>query len=292
MVGAHRKAHSLNDNAFCGSPRKTPTKQCQTSQSSPISGNEEDIKLQVVFHSMKKVQSYQDLREEAENMLMSGKDDLEEGQLDDSFVFANPRGYSTLERIGDLEQQMQRANNREERREKQLERMAQQLAHHTAEIAILKESSEGFRKIRNRFISTYRRDVRQLEPVEMKTITSGNAAAHNGDVIADASLYKLGIRRDIDIFSDLYGISPERAFKLDVIDDDYSIQLLNARATLKAKGDLNISASTLQNLDLAFKDFAAIFEQTDEKPCDNPISSITQAYIKFWEEHRKALAEH
>lgn len=39
-------------------------------------------------------------------------------------------------------------------------------------------------------------------------------AAHDGDVIADANLYMMRIRNDIDTFSDLYGISPTRAADL------------------------------------------------------------------------------
>lgn len=67
------------------------------------------------------------------------------------------------------------------------------------EVRRLKDCYDGYRRVRNRVLDT---------------IVAGNMTAHGGDVMADANLYKLNIRRDTDTFSNLYGISPTRALEL------------------------------------------------------------------------------
>jgi TolA-binding protein len=72
----------------------------------------------------------------------------------------------------------------------------------------LKLASEGYRKIRNRFINVYRRDVLgHMTHQEHQQIGDGNNAAHGGDAVADASLYTSGERRDEGVLIQLYGLS-------------------------------------------------------------------------------------
>ena len=79
-----------------------------------------------------------------------------------------------------------------------------QIADHKIQIAdlqhrvkVLTLASEGYLKIRHRFLEVYRRDI--LDDV--------NEAAHNGDAIADANLYTSGERYDEKVLVSLYGLT-------------------------------------------------------------------------------------
>jgi hypothetical protein len=77
------------------------------------------------------------------------------------------------------------------------------------DIDTLRLASEGYRKIRNRFLETYRRDVviHNLDPKSRQNIAGGNEAAHHGDAIADAALYTSRERSDHALMSKIYGVS-------------------------------------------------------------------------------------
>ena len=79
------------------------------------------------------------------------------------------------------------------------------LQHHVKD---LKLASEGYRRIRNRFINVYRRDVLgQVTHQEHQQISDGNNAAHGGDAVTDASLYTSNERHDEGVLIGLYGLS-------------------------------------------------------------------------------------
>ena len=76
------------------------------------------------------------------------------------------------------------------------------------EVKDLRLASEGYRRIRNRFINVYRRDVLgYVTRQEYQQISDGNNAAYGGDAVTDASLYTSGERHDGDVLIELYGLS-------------------------------------------------------------------------------------
>lgn len=95
----------------------------------------------------------------------------------------------------------------------ELERVTAQLNVKTNE---LEKVTAGFRDFRNRFISTYKRDVlNQIEDSDRHFIKLGNVVAHAGNVKRDAELYSgLNARRDILVFRKLYGILPANAITI------------------------------------------------------------------------------
>lgn len=68
-----------------------------------------------------------------------------------------------------------------------------------------------FRAIRNRFLSTFRRNQLQMHTAGVQQpINGGNPiVAHEGNCAADAYLYKIGQRKDAATFIELYGIPPQ-----------------------------------------------------------------------------------
>jgi uncharacterized coiled-coil protein SlyX len=77
------------------------------------------------------------------------------------------------------------------------------------QVAGLTASVDAYKSVRNRFISTYRRDVLKNDTdADRRIIAAGSASAHGGDAVADALLYKHGARSDYHIYTKLYGIDP------------------------------------------------------------------------------------
>ena len=73
--------------------------------------------------------------------------------------------------------------------------------------------SEGYLQIRMRFLDNYNKSIKRDRAYEYTTsIEEGNARAHGGDAVVDATLFRDNRRPwDPDTFEDLYGVSPSVA---------------------------------------------------------------------------------
>lgn len=104
-----------------------------------------------------------------------------------------------------------------------------EVATHKAEIATLKgkvtqnqvhirnltTASEGYFKIRQRFLDIFRRDVLQESTAQWTPlIGAGNAAAHQGDAITDAGLFASGARQDVSLMVKIYGLTHTQVLSL------------------------------------------------------------------------------
>ena len=78
-----------------------------------------------------------------------------------------------------------------------------------ATLAILeaRTSVYGYRDIRNRFLSCYKRKYGFADGEDWTIIGTGNEAALGGDALFDATLYQSGVRTDFGIFARVYGFS-------------------------------------------------------------------------------------
>jgi len=75
----------------------------------------------------------------------------------------------------------------------------------------LMTSLDGYKALRNRVLSTYKRDVLKDETDFDKRIIAAEIPLAHGDAVVDASLYQLvgpGARKDISTFEKLYGLDP------------------------------------------------------------------------------------
>ena len=76
-------------------------------------------------------------------------------------------------------------------------------------VSSLTISLEEYKLLRNRFISTFKRDkLRNATDADIRLIAEGNASAHGGDAVADAMLYQTHRRRDRSAYEQLYGMDP------------------------------------------------------------------------------------
>lgn len=88
--------------------------------------------------------------------------------------------------------------------------LKQQFEHLQNQVHDLQKSVDGFRDLRNRFISNFKRDkLRNITDTDIQRIISGNQCAHSGNCKRDAELYEPpNARRDFDVYVALYGLNP------------------------------------------------------------------------------------
>ena len=78
------------------------------------------------------------------------------------------------------------------------------------QVLTLRLAGQDYRRVRNRFISTFKRDkLQHITPGDTQIITQGSFIVHGGDASVDASLYEgPGARLDHNTFIALYGLDP------------------------------------------------------------------------------------
>ena len=158
----------------------------------------------------------------------------------------------------------------------------------------LTNSLEAYSILRNRFISTFKRDkLGNATETDRNIIAAGNASAHGGDAVVDASLYSNTGRREIVAYMQLYGIHPSvvlaiseffailKNAKANCSDHSQTINVLNTHAGIAASkyktGSVKFYA--------LFKEFVKLFEESGERfdvgYLDGNATDVTRAYWAF-----------
>jgi hypothetical protein len=134
----------------------------------------------------------------------------------DKRTFGNPEGTSLLSKVVHMEDDLARLNGQVEKHHQKLQDHEDTILQQRDEIHFLQNqvhtlslSSEGHRKIRNRFLECYKRDF--LGSENRSSIQAGNIVAHEPDCRTDASLFFAGkeSRSDSEVFFDIYGTWPD-----------------------------------------------------------------------------------
>lgn len=100
--------------------------------------------------------------------------------------------------------------------------LKEKLNSHKIKISSLEDpttSLDAHKLVRNRFISTFKRDkLANATEADRRIIAEGgNGWAHGGDAIADAKLYQgMAGRRDFRAFEKLYGMDPSIVLRIGV----------------------------------------------------------------------------
>jgi hypothetical protein len=103
---------------------------------------------------------------------------------------------------------MKRLEDKQEKTDAQLRRSDTRITDLEHHVQVLNLASEGYRKIRHRFLEVYHRDIlNDVDGRGREKINQGNEAAHYGDAVTDASLYTSYERNDEIVIAELYGLS-------------------------------------------------------------------------------------
>lgn len=133
-------------------------------------------------------------------------------------TIGNERGLQKASKLQELEREEQVSKAKIHSLEKKLEDLITQTETEERSNEILKgrvsgllESLDTYWLLRNRFISSFKRDKeKNATPSDISIIKAGNSWAHGGDVVADAKLYTTATKRrtDPEMFKKLYGFLP------------------------------------------------------------------------------------
>ncbi|PUU77493.1 hypothetical protein B9Z19DRAFT_1193987 [Tuber borchii] len=123
----------------------------------------------------------------------------------------------------------------------------------------LQVSSTKYMQLRNRYISTFKRDKLGLSNgTDKKIIKKGNDIAHGPNVITDAALYtSLNQRSDKDTFEKLYGLNPSLVSGLC---HNPTIAALNTRAGIISSPD-KVGSEKFNKL---FNEFIDLLKESNE----------------------------
>ena len=126
----------------------------------------------------------------------------------DSVRWGNSRrGLSLLESVARHDRDISGLHKKNAAQEQDISSLTDEVARLREEMEVLKMGAEGFDGVRDRFISTYKRDVLDnADQHDRRVITKANVVVHSGDVLMDARIYKKRIRRDDETFESLYGL--------------------------------------------------------------------------------------
>ncbi|KAA8895182.1 hypothetical protein FN846DRAFT_912061 [Sphaerosporella brunnea] len=206
--------------------------------------------------------------QEAE-MALTGEEELHVQDVRGELFVGNRRGLSLAglpERVRVFEQQVA------------------SLEVKNAEIPSLKIKSDvsldAYKLLRNRFISTFKRDkLASATEADRRIIGEGNAWAHGGDAVVDALLYTgTGGRRDFKAFEKLYGFPPETVQR---ISHQPTIDVMNTHAAVIASKQKTGS----DNFYTLFAEFVKLFKQSgegyEEGYLDGDPTDVTRAYWAF-----------
>ena len=202
----------------------------------------------------------------------------------------------------DLKERIKRLEDKQEKTDAQLQKLDVQIAELEHRVQVLALVSEGYRKIRHRFLEVYRRDIlNDVDRQGLQRIDEGDEAAHHGDAVIDALLYTSGERHDEGVLINLYGLGaaqisylgkyrtslPKSMFAslrfIARAGNSDGISTLNAGATWRAKGPSNIPT----DIDNAFKTFVNELSLNPDKSLTDGTTSLSKAYHAFWTAHKR-----
>jgi len=246
-----------------------------TPQRSPSTQKDEDV--EVIGYNVTTIPTDTDFVSFGRGVLHGTAENLSYGQFGDRLVIGNQQGHDLLQERTDLRARMTRM----EEKVAQLDKEVAKIPRLEVDMARLRGLSEGYLRIRERFLDVFRRDVLHDSSAQrLQTITAGNSAAHDADAVADALVYEYGRRRDTRLLTRIYGLGHDQILSLHYAGNTDCIEVLNKQANLVINRQISIPADAGD----AFETFLTALENSraDQMPSTDPNSILGQAYVNFW----------
>jgi hypothetical protein len=145
----------------------------------------------------------------AQQTLIAGLEDEAYGQTDDILVYGNTLGVELIKERDDYRSKQEVLTAKVEGLNTKVSLLEDSKEELYGKIRDLSKACNGYLIIRHRFLDTFRRDILK-EKAWTPMIQAGNAVAHDGDAITDASLYETNSRKDKSLMHKIYGLSAEQ----------------------------------------------------------------------------------
>lgn len=202
--------------------RKAVLKSQKRSQSDPTTST---ISVDaILFQSVRVPEEdlFDDVHKLCESALATSASEATVDHCVDPLRWGNSQGLSVLEKLDlltsdvkSLKDETTSTKTGMANLETEIADLKTEIADLNAKINILAPESTSYLAIRNRFFSTYRRDILgSTNSKDRDAVPFGNKKAHAGDIITDRRLYENGTRFDDEIFEDLYGIHWARVHQI------------------------------------------------------------------------------
>jgi len=178
------------------------------------SPDENDPMAEAILVTESKVCGEEDMKTEAKAAFVKvlANDELNVTTVRGEVYVCNSRGLGLAglpERFRILELELLSLKDKQEKETLSLKEEIQEL---NSEIMTLKLAGQDYRRVRQRFISTFVRDkLGCARQSDINIIKEVNLTVHRGDAVVDALLYNdMGVngRQDSFAFEELYGIHP------------------------------------------------------------------------------------
>jgi len=134
--------------------------------------------------------------------------DMEMEMIHDTTFIGNMEGLSYARQVDSLQARLSRVEKRLDNTEKELGDTKLELGETKLRVIDLEESVGFYGILRNRFLSTFKRDkLQNATPADIGLVATGNVWAYEGNASRDADLYQLlGRRTDFSTYKALYGL--------------------------------------------------------------------------------------
>jgi len=263
-------------------------------ESVKVPSTSDDIESATEF-TVIKFSSTDDIRSVAKSTLDGTLTTAEYAQTGEKLMYGNTTGRQLLEERNDFRTTVERLEKRLDGSQAdtaelggQVRELGGQVRELRGQVRDLALSSEGYRRIRHRFLDVYRRDVMQdVDRQGYQHIKDGNEAAHHADAVTDSALYTSNTRSDELVFIEIYGMSAAKISALAKSGDMDSIKAINAGATWRA----NQSPATPipQDVDVSFTNFTRLLNLGHGERVTDGTTPLSKAYYEFWAAHDAAL---
>lgn len=158
---------------------------------------------------------FDDVHKLCESALATSASEATVDHCVDPLRWGNSQGLSVLEKLDLLTSDVKSLKDETTSTKTEIADLKTEVADLNAKINILAPESASYLAIRNRFFSTFRRDILgSTNSKDRDAVPLGNKKAHAGDIITDRRLYENGTRFDDETFEDLYGIQWARVHQI------------------------------------------------------------------------------
>ena len=139
---------------------------------------------------------------------------IEDNGQGDKFIFGNPGGHRLFSKLDQMTRNIEILFSRDARVTEQIENCQQEIVSLKGQVGLLVQSSEGYLKIREKFLAVFERDIKGVDTRNSTAIREGNIRAYEGDAVADAALFDQYNRSDTPLYLELYGLEFRKVLEL------------------------------------------------------------------------------
>ncbi|RPA92491.1 hypothetical protein L873DRAFT_1709754 [Choiromyces venosus 120613-1] len=220
--------------------------------------DQEDPKCDAILVTQSKVSSEEETKRDAKDAFGQA---LEEEELEVKMVMGelyvgNPRGLG----LAGVQERLRVLEEKDILKDTKIDSLEKNVTELNNRVSTLTLAGQDYRRVRNRFISTFKRDkLDDVTQSDLDTIREGNITVHGGDAAVDALLYE-GVegRYDTYTFEELYGMHPADVKK---IMHKETIDILNLHAGVRADNDKTGTDEFYKR----FAEFIQAFKRSDPK---------------------------